>query len=183
MKSATLIGRDAEVEALGEFLRLPVERVRGLVLRGEAGIGKTTLWLHGVAAAAAAGFDVLSARPSEAERRFSFAGLIDLLGPRVDDVGRRLPDVQRRALESALLVGEQAPVDPRLVAAAALSMVRILAEGGPLLLAIDDLQWLDPPSGRVLAYGLRRLEADPVAVLATVREDATLSGGLEQALA
>ena len=76
------------------------------MLPGEAGIGKTTLWLAGIDAAAARGYRILSARPSEAETRFSFAGLADLLGNAAGDVLPALPPIQRRALEAALLLGE-----------------------------------------------------------------------------
>ena len=72
---------------------------------GEAGIGKTSLWLAGVEAAAARGYRILSSRPSEAETRFSFAGLTDLLGG-ADEIVAELPPIQRRALEAALLLGE-----------------------------------------------------------------------------
>jgi hypothetical protein len=89
------------------------------VLPGEAGIAKTTLWLAGIEAAGASGYRVVSARPSDAEARFSFAGLTDLLGDAAGDVLPRLPPIQRRALEAALLLGDsKIHADERAVAAA-----------------------------------------------------------------
>src|SRR5258706_12705253 len=100
-----LVGREGELGAIVRLLSA-ADRLPGVaVLPVEAGMGKTTLWLAGVDAAADRGYRILSARPSEAETRFSFAGLTDLLG-RAGDVVAELPPVQRRALEVALLLGE-----------------------------------------------------------------------------
>ena len=127
------------------------------VLSGEAGIGKTTLWLAGIEAAAARGYRILSSRPSEAETRFSFAGLTDLLGSAAGDVLPELPPIQRRALEAALLLGEsEIHADDRAVAAAFLGALRLLAGDSPLCLAVDDVQWLDAASLAAL-----RLRARP----------------------
>ena len=167
-----LVGREEE---LGTVLRL-LDALEGLpaavVLHGEAGIGKTTVWLAGVDAAAERGYRVLASRPSEAETGFSFSGLTDLLGRAVGDALPELPPVQRRALETALLLGEsEVPTDERAVAVAFLAVVRLLARSGPVCLAIDDLQWLDPASLAALRYALGRLDTEPVAALLAARGD------------
>ena len=103
-----------------------------LCCSGEAGIGKTTLWLAGLDAAAARGYRILSARPAEAEATFSFAGLTDLLGNAADEVLSELPPIQQRALEAALLLGEsEIHADDRAVAAAFLGALRLLARDSP----------------------------------------------------
>ena len=140
---------------------------------GEAGIGKTTLWLAGIDAAAARGYRTMSCRPSEAETRFAFAGLADLLGDAAGDVLPELPPIQRRALEAALLLGEsEIHADDRAVAAAFLGALRLLARNRPLCLAVDDIQWLDEASVATLRYALARLEHERVAALLAVRGDA-----------
>jgi DNA-binding NarL/FixJ family response regulator len=143
-----------------------------LALWGEAGIGKTTIWEAGVLAARERGYTVLACRPASGELRLTYAGLADLLA----DVGAPLLDSlaipQRRALDAALLRGREddpAP-DPRAVAAGLLSVLNLLVETIPLLLAIDDFQWLDEPSRRMLSYAARRCRG-PVAVLTTERAD------------
>src|SRR5262245_15468528 len=138
---------------LRDLLDLPDDLPAILVIAGEAGIGKTTLWLAGVESAAAGGYRVLSSRPSEAETRFSFAALTDLLEAAAGDVLPELPPIQRRALESALLLGESAlNADEHAVAAAFLGALRLLAEDGPLCLAVDDVQFLDAASLSALRY-------------------------------
>ena len=153
-----------------ELLDAPEHLARAVVLRGDAGIGKTALWLAGVEAAAAHGFRILSARPSEAETRFAYAGVGDLLGDAAGEILPELPPVQQRALEAALLLGDsELHVDGRAVAAAFLGALRLLADGGRLCLAVDDLQWLDTASLTALRYALGRLDEEPVATLLAVR--------------
>jgi DNA-binding CsgD family transcriptional regulator len=140
------------------------------VLAGEAGIGKTTLWLASIDAAAARGYRILCCRPSDAETGFAFAGLGDLLGAVACDVLPELPAIQRRALEAALLLGESdVPADDRVVAAAFLGALRVLADDRRVCVAIDDLQWLDVASVSALRYALARLDQEPVAALLAVR--------------
>ena len=117
---------------------------------------------------------MLSCRTSEAEARFSFAGLADLLGGVVSDVLPQLPGPQRRALEAALALSEpvSAPAEEGVVAFAFLNVVRRLAAGNRLLLAIDDVQWLDAPSLAMVRFALSRLETEPVAALLTARDEA-----------
>ena len=165
-----LVGRAEECEAIVGFLDAREQLPGAIVLRGEAGIGKTTLWLAGIDDAAARGYRILSSRPSEAETGFSFAGLADLLGPVAADVLPELPPIQRRALEVALLLGEsEVDADDRAVAAAFLGALRLLAAEIPLCLAVDDVQWLDAASLAALRYALARLDDAPVATLLAVR--------------
>ena len=165
-----VVGRDEELDGIIELLDGVEPRLGITVLKGEAGIGKTTLWLAGIDAASARGYRVLASRPSEAESSFSFAGLADLLGAAAEDVLPELPPIQRQALEGALLLGESAPAaDDRAVAAAFLGALRLLAANGPLCLAVDDLQWLDAASRAPLRFALARLDDEHVAALFAVR--------------
>ena len=167
-----LVGRDDELDAVVRLLDGPDQLPGAVVLAGEAGIGKTALWLAGVEAAVARGYRVLTSRPSEAETQFAFAGVGDLLGAAAGDVLAELPPIQRRALEGALLLGEsELPVDERAVAAAFHGALQLLADAGPLCLAIDDIQWLDSASLTAIRYALARLEHEPVAALLAVRGD------------
>ncbi len=173
---ATVFGRNAELETIDSFISAVSRGAAALVIAGEAGIGKTTLWQAARAAAESAGFRVLVARPSESEATFSFAGLTDLLEP-ATALLPSLPTPQRRALEIALLSVEDDrgnPVDHRTVAVAALNVVRLLTEERPVVLAIDDLQWLDPPTVQVLQFVARRLRGDRAGLLLSLRtEEAT----------
>ena len=165
-----LVGRDDELGTVVGFLDAREQLPGAIVLQGEAGIGKTTLWLAGIDDAAARGYRILSSRPSEAETGFSFAGLADLLGPAAGDVLPELPPIQRRALEAALLLGESAPAaDDRAVAAAFLGVLQLLVADGPLCLAVDDLQWLDAASRAPLRFALARLDDEHVAAFFAVR--------------
>ena len=119
------------------------------------------------------GYLVLSCRPAEAEAAFSFVGLADLIGGVVPDVLPQLPRPQRRALEAALALSESEgpPAEEGVVAFAFLSTLRKLAVGNRLLLAIDDVQWLDAPSLTMLRFALTRLQAEPVAAILTARDE------------
>jgi DNA-binding CsgD family transcriptional regulator len=166
------VGREEELETIIRFLDAPEQLSGTAVLSGEAGIGKTILWLAGIDAAVDRHYRLLSARPSETETHFSFAGLADLLGDGAGDVFMELPPIQRRALEAALLLGEsEIHADERAVAAAFLGALRVLASDSPLCLAVDDFQWVDAASLAVLRYALARLDREPVAALLAVRGD------------
>src|SRR6516164_348507 len=144
----------------------------GLLLEGAAGIGKTTVWSAGAALAVGRSFTVLSSRPAESEATLSFAALGDLLDGVLDQALPRLPPPQRRALEVALLLADPAgsPPGQRAVAVAFLAVIRYLSACGPLILAIDDLQWLDDSSAAVLEFALRRLRDEPAGLLASARQ-------------
>ena len=167
-----VVGRQDELASLDRFLAAGDGLPAALVLEGEAGIGKTTLWRSAVAAASTS-YRVLSAQPVAAEAELSHASLADLLEPCVEEVLPELARPQRRALESALLLAELEgePPQPRAVAAGFLAVLRALARDGPVLVALDDVQWLDTSSRAVLEFALRRLRSEPVAALVSFRTD------------
>jgi DNA-binding CsgD family transcriptional regulator len=165
------VGRQAELAVLARFLEGVTDGPRALLIDGEAGIGKTTLWREAVRIGRTKG-RVLVARASEAEARLSFTVLTDLLAPVIDDVVGELPSPQRRALEAALVlddaVGDARP-DARAVSLGVLGVLRLLAARGLLTLAIDDIQWVDSPSARALSFALGRLTDVPVLLVAALR--------------
>jgi DNA-binding CsgD family transcriptional regulator len=168
--AAALVGREVEIHAVRELLTT-TSATSGILLEGEAGIGKTALWLAGIAEAEEQGLRVLTTRPVASETGLSHAALGDLLAPVVDEVGPDIPAPQRHALDVALLRAApgSGPVDPRAVGAATLAVLRAVADETPLALAIDDVQWLDPASEGALAFALRRLGDEHVVLLATRR--------------
>lgn len=166
-----LIGREDELKTIIGLLGGPDRPPTAAVIIGDAGIGKTALWLTSIDAAAERGYRILSCRPSDAETQFSFAALTDLLDG-ASEIVADLPPVQRSALEAALLLGEpMTRIDNRAVAAGFLSALRVLAERDPVCIAADDIQWLDAASLAVLRYTLARLNTEPVVALLTVRGD------------
>jgi DNA-binding CsgD family transcriptional regulator len=166
-----IIARQSELAALDDFLAGLAEGPQALFFEGEAGIGKTRLWREGLERARARGVRVLATRPGGAEVQLAFAGIADLLHDVLDRVLRELPPPQRRALAIALLVEDPAgaPPDDRAVGAAFLAALRAVAAESPVLLAVDDVQWLDGASERALEFGLRRLDDERLAVLGTIR--------------
>ena len=184
---AEIVGRDLELRALEAFLDRVPEGPFALVIEGEAGMGKTTLWRAALALSSARERDlvVLDARPAESETALSLAAVGDLLDGVLETALLALPETQRRALQAALLLGEAGdPPDRRTVAVAFLNAVRALAAERPLLLAVDDVQWLDSDSESVLEYASRRLRDVPVGLLVALRAEAggTAPLGLERAL-
>ena len=170
--ASEIIGRDEELGAVRAFLARVSDGPGALVLSGEAGIGKTILWQAGVEEARERLGRILTCHGVEAEASLSFAGLSDLLGSVLVEAGPSLAPPRRRALEIALLLaepGEVAP-DPHAIGLAVLDILRVLAEQGSVLVALDDAQWLDPASAAVLQIALRRLSEEPVGLLATVRK-------------
>lgn len=175
MSAAAVFGREEEFRSIEAFLDEP--RPRALLIAGEPGIGKTTLWEAGVEAARGRSRRALVHRAVEAEAKLAFTALSDLIGGTVGESLPSLSPPRRRALEVALLLAEpgtEAP-DPRGIALAFLDVLRTLAASAPILVAVDDLQWVDPASAQVLQFALRRLEDAPVAVLASIRADAALA--------
>ena len=177
--SARIVMRPAESRAVADFLTAASSGPTALLVEGEAGIGKTTLLLVAVDEARERGFLLLSARSSAAESVFAYAVLADLLGE-VEAAGwAELSDVQRLAVDRVLLRtdAEGPATDWREVAASFLTIVEHLADKSPVLLAIDDLQWLDSSSRKVIAYAARRFTGR-VGLLGAVR---TGSGSGEDA--
>ena len=151
---------------MGELLSAGV-RGRALVLSGAGWHRKPTLWEAGVELARERGFRTLVARPSGTEARLSFAALIDML----EGVDARelsgVPGPQRSALEVALLRAEPSgvPPEPHAIALGFLNCLRALAVHGPVLVAVDDIPWLDAASADALVFALRRLKDEPVRFL------------------
>src|SRR5262245_38677063 len=172
MADRALVGRETELVEVERFLQRCAGGSYALQIDGTAGVGKTALWLEGLATARRRSCVVLTARPVEIETKLSFAGLADLLEPVLDDVLPELPGPQRRAFEVALLITPaRARPDPRGVAVAFLSALRTLAHDRRVLIAIDDWQWLDSSSQQVTAFAARRLGPEPVGFLITRRSD------------
>ena len=161
-----IVGREAELDRLRTLLGAD-GRPLAVFIEGDAGVGKTALLVSEATRAAAAGTRVLWSRPTESETAGSFAALVDLLRPVVDELAV-LPEPQRRALAAAMwLEVAQAPIDPHLVGLACLSLLGGM--DGSVLIAVDDWQWLDAPSAAALSFVLRRLEPGGPKLVATVR--------------
>jgi DNA-binding CsgD family transcriptional regulator len=168
-----VVGRGAELAALEPFLARTGDGLAALAFEGEAGIGKSTVWQAAADLAAEDGWLVLTSRPARSEQGLTLGGLVDLLGGVSDSVLARLPGPQRDALAIALLraAPERSSPDQRTLSVATSSLLRQLAER-PLLMAIDDVQFLDEGSAAILAYALRRLTDRPIGLLLAVRTGA-----------
>jgi DNA-binding CsgD family transcriptional regulator len=167
-----LVGRSAESRPIVELLGAATGEAVGLIIEGEPGIGKTTLWLDALRQARKTGFRVLSARASAAESVLAYATLADLLADVDDALFADLPGPQRNGLAAAMLSEhETAEADQRAVGAAFLAVLGRLASRSPVLVAIDDLQWLDGSSAATVAFAARR-SPDHVAWLHTARSGA-----------
>ncbi len=180
-----IVSREEELASLQAFMGSAERGPAALVLAGEAGIGKSTLWRAGVDAGREHGLRVLTSRPTEAERRLGHVGLGDLFDDVLDDVLPALSAPRRRALEIALLreeaVGDR--VDPRALGTAIRNALQLLAEDTPVLVAIDDVQWFDSSSAQALAFALRRLTAEHIGLLLARRlDDRAQPSELEQEL-
>jgi len=165
-----LYGREREFEVLSALVRGLAEGAGGaLVVRGEAGIGKSSLLAVAAGLAGQAGAQVLTATGIQSETRLPFAGLHQLLRP-VLPLAERLPPRLRSALLSAFGLADAEPAGPFLIGLAALELVSDAAASTPVLLMVDDAQWLDEPSGAVLGFVARRLATEPAALLIAVRD-------------
>ena len=166
-----IVGRDVELGRISEFLGGVDDGGGALVLSGAPGMGKTVLWEHGVEEAASRGLRVLAHHAVAAEAGLAFAGLADLLTPVLDDVLPALAPPRRRALTVALRLEDAhgAGLDSTAIGLALMDALRTLAESEDVVVAIDDIQWLDSSTAGVLAPALRRLDGAPVGTLATLR--------------
>lgn len=181
MPATAVIGRDEELGSLQAFLADVDEGPTALVLSGEPGIGKTILWEAAVEEARDGFGRVLSCRGVEAEASFAFAGLSELLGGVREETVSALAPPRRRALEVALLLAEPGDqtADAHAIGLAVLDVLRLLLEHGPVLVALDDVQWLDASTAAVLEVAVRRLREERVGLLATVREGPGLTAALQ----
>jgi DNA-binding CsgD family transcriptional regulator len=163
-----IVGREHELDSLGAAVGGAADGFRALVLEGEPGIGKSTLWAATVEDARGRSLSVLAARPAEAEQRLPHVVLGDLLADVDRSVFAALVPPRRRALERALLLGEAAgddAVDPRALGLAVGDVLQRLADPNPVLVAIDDAHWIDAASERALSFALRRFDARVVLLL------------------
>src|SRR3954447_20704835 len=166
--ACTMLDRLLEVVRAGES--------RALVIRGDPGVGKTALLEYVVERET--GCRVAQAAGGQAEMELAFAGLHQLCAPMLDRL-ERLPDPQRDALGSAFGMAAGRAPDRFLVGLAVLSLLAEVAEEGPLVCLIDDVQWLDRASAQALAFVARRLVAESVGVIFAVRtsgEEQDLTG-------
>ncbi|HYF11336.1 MAG TPA: AAA family ATPase, partial [Actinomycetota bacterium] len=166
-----VIGRGSELAVLHRFLDSIPTGPSAVLLSGDPGIGKTTVWKEGLGGALGRGYRTLSCSPVEAETRLSYAALGDLVEPVLDEGLPALPEPQREALEVALLRSPRTGgrADQRAVSLAVLGCIRAAASITPLVVAIDDAQWMDLPSARVVQFVIRRLKDEPIGVLTAVR--------------
>jgi DNA-binding CsgD family transcriptional regulator len=175
---APLLGRASEQKLLASLLKEVATRGQALVLRGEPGIGKSRLVAEVAREARERGMIVLTASGVQSEAHLPFAGLHQMLRP-VRARAVELPAIQRDALDAAFgLTNEIAP-EPYRIAMAALDLVSEVAADVPVLLVVEDAHWLDRPTADALAFVARRIESDPVLLLAAVRDG--YPGGLADA--
>src|SRR3954465_11284327 len=164
-----LVGRLEEQHLVASHLDDVATRGQALVLRGEPGIGKSRLLSECERTARERGMSVLRTTGVQSEAHLPFAGLHQLLRP-VRDRASELRDAQRAALDAAFgLTDEAAPGHFR-IAMAVLDLVSDVAADAPLLLVVEDAHWLDHPTADVLAFAPRRIESDPIVLLAAIRD-------------
>jgi DNA-binding CsgD family transcriptional regulator len=168
----TIVGRDVELDSVVRFLASAKQPASILVIESEPGMGKTTLWREALLRSEHARI-VLSCQPARSEASLSYSALGDLLSAVDQSAFGALPSPQREALEVALLRTEPIRRAPtrRAVGTALVSLIQTLAVRRPVLIAIDDVQWLDPATASVVEFALRRLRDAPLHVLVTRRTD------------
>src|ERR1700682_118856 len=163
-----LLGRTAELAAIDQALASArLGRSSRLLIRGEPGIGKTALLEYALGHAGS--MRVLSARGVEFEADVPFAGLHELLYPTLGLLDR-LPPIHASAMRSSLGLGPRIEADRLIIGAATLGLISAYAEEAPVLITVDDAQWLDRASSEAIGFAARRLFADPVAILVSLRE-------------
>ncbi len=167
---SVVIGRDPELAQADQVLQRR-EGLHSLLIRGDAGIGKTTLWMEVMARAEASGNLTLQCRAAEAESPMPYVALGDLIAPIDTRHRQHLPGPQRRALEVALLEteAEDYPFHSRAVGAGLVTLLRELTAEGPVTIGIDDVQWIDKSSEAVLSFALRRLTDCPISLVISCR--------------
>jgi predicted ATPase len=164
-----LLGRERECGLLDRLLGEATDgRSSALLLRGEAGMGKSALLGYATERARGMAMTVLTARGREAEAELAFAGLADLLRPVLGGL-EAIPAPQAAALAGALALGPAVPASRFTTGAATLSLLGVAAEERPLLATVDDAHLLDASSRDALLFAARRLKAEGVVLLLAVR--------------
>ena len=161
-----LIGRDDDLDRLLAVIAGGRERATGVVVTGTAGVGKTALVQ--AALARVDGFQVLQTTGIEVQSELPFAGLYQLLAPVMTAIDG-LPGRQRAVLESAFALGPPVPHDALAVAAGALGLIGATAETGPVLIVVDDAQWMDAGSLDAIMFAFRRLRDQALALVIATR--------------
>ncbi len=166
-----IIGRESELARIGRFVEAVPAGPVALLIEGDAGIGKTVLWREACDLAKQCSYRILATNPTEPETGLALIGLVDLLEPILDDLLPALPGPQASALEVALLRSRPKGTAPdwRTVSVAVLSALKVLAKDSAVLIAVDDVPWLDAATARVLQFAFRRLTTEPVGIVATRR--------------
>jgi DNA-binding CsgD family transcriptional regulator len=171
--SRAIVGRTDEINIVERMLDDETEQPRALLIEGEAGIGKTTLFDGLLEMARERGFRSLSCRPTRSEMDLSFVGLLELLDGIGGDVVASLPPPQARVLNLILRREEpEGSFDRLSLAVAVHACIRAVTSTGPLLVAVDDVQWLDRPTVRTLAYSVRRLAGTRTRIAVVQRSEA-----------
>jgi len=176
-----VIGREAELSVIERLLGTVADGPHAVFLEGDLGIGKTALWREGVSLGPSRGFRAIAASPAEADRALPFAVLGDLLREVPDAAWSELPGPLHRALRVALLRADAVgpPTQPHAIGLAVLSMLQALGQSDPLLVAVDDVQWVDMPSLRALQFAFRRLTKVPMAILLAARARTSIDSFLQ----
>src|SRR3954453_21294354 len=166
---APILGRSTEIEVLTGLLDEVGRTGAALVVRGDPGVGKSRLLSEAIALAEQREMKVLATSGVQSEARLAFGGLQRLLLPvRLQAAG--LPATHQAVLDPALIIGDDEPPEHFRIALAVLDLLSEAATDRPLLLVAEDAHWLDQPSVDVLGFVARRLESDPIVLLAAARE-------------
>ena len=178
MPSPSLLGREQELREVDRILSRTSQDGGALLIRGDAGVGKSSILAEAITRAEAAGARVLRTTGVQSETKLPYAGLHQLLRPWIAGIDQ-LASPQRGAIRAAFGMAEEAVPDTFLVGLATLNLLADLAESGPVLVVADDAHWLDSPTADVLAFVARRLGADSITLIAAIREgfDPTLAQG------
>ena len=175
LRADDFIGRDREREVAATFVAAAASGPAVLRIDGEAGIGKTTLFRYTIELARLGGSTVLHCSPTHAESEMSYVGLTDMLRDLPESAFDALPAPQRHSLEVATLrtASSEVPLDERSVGTGLSTLLVHLCDANPVILAVDDLQWLDRSSVDVLTFAARRLTSGAIGILTCERTDAS----------
>jgi predicted ATPase len=170
MQLLPLVGRERELSALSNRVDGTSQRGGALVIRGEAGVGKSSLLEATAADASEKGLRILEAMAVQSEARISFAGLHQVLHPILKGMDE-LPAPQRAALRSAFGMDQGDAPDNFLVALAALELLCDAASKAPLMVIVEDAQWLDEPTVDAMTFVARRMQEEPILLLSLCATD------------